>query len=78
MQTPYQTRCELAGGVLSEFVSHELFQDQSLDDHEFNIDDYFSDLKPHLTKSLKMKWEDGLTILTNSECGGGSSDTESH
>ena len=72
MQTPYQTRCELAGGVLSEFVSHEIFQDQSLDDPEFNIDDYFSDIKPHLIESLKMRWEDEITILTNSEGGGGS------
>ena len=65
MRTPFETRMELAGNVLAEFITHEIHTDVESEELEINVDDYWHDLQPHVIQALKDKWEEDLKILTN-------------
>ena len=66
MQTSYETKKELAGKILAEFISHELINHCSMEEvYEINIENYWQDLKPYLIRKLKEGWgEDDLIIHT--------------
>ena len=66
MQTPFQSKMELVGNVLAEFITHEIHHDWEMEEvYELNVDDYWQDLRPHVIRKLKEYWEEGITIHTH-------------
>ena len=65
---PHEYRQDLYGKVLADFISYELMETfheiPEGEEDQFNIDDWWSDIKPSLIASLKDK-EPDLKILGN-------------
>ena len=67
MVNPDRNRQHLYGKVLAELISYELIENfheiPVEEEDQINIDNWWSDIKPHLIKSLK-EIEPDLEIIT--------------
>ena len=70
MVNPDRNRKHLYGKVLAELISYELIENfheiPVEEEDQINIDNWWSDIKPHLIKSLK-EIEPDLKIITKEE-----------
>jgi len=69
---PHEYRLDLVGKVLADFIEYELMETfheiPEEEEDQFNIDDWWSDLKPFLIASLKAnEGTKDLKVITNEE-----------